>query len=279
MADTPYEYPLALDCELQDIHLDDEFILRAISDEDRRRLFGISNVWLDLEGRLGGYTPVAHGSSPHIPDISNTVTLYGSNYLLVCGDPDRARDFNFALKLVARSWSSLYIGYRSDGAKAFNSPPCYYGRKRLSFNSETLSDLKSLLYVIQQRSKEPKVSILRDIWMHAMSNAPRDETRFVEVSTLLEMLVLPKQSSELAFRFALRIAKLAEHFKFGDATAIFEQAKTLYSIRSKLVHSGHDSRLAEYEEAAYEYARILMVNYLHSPDVFVDAGLDKLCLA
>lgn len=279
MTATPYEYPLALDCELQDISVDDDFRLRAISDEDRRRLFGICNVTLDSTGRLGGLTPVAQGSAPHGPDINKTATLYASNYLLICTDANKARDFNFALKLVARSWSSLYIGYRSDGAKAFNSPPCYYGKTRLSINNEILTELKKLLCVIQKRSNDSKLNLMRDIWMHAMSDAPRRETRFVEVSTLLEMLLLPKQSSELAFRFALRIAKLAEHFGFGEAAATFEQAKTLYGIRSKLVHSGHDSRLTTHEEAAYEYARILMVHYLHSPNLFVDAELDKLCLA
>ncbi|WP_018605061.1 HEPN domain-containing protein [Uliginosibacterium gangwonense] len=270
-----YEYPLALDCEQQDISVNDDFHLRAISDEDRRRLLGIRDVTLNSEGRLESSRG---GMFLNGADVGRQSYLLSSNYLLTCDNSDKARDFNFALKLVARSWSSLYIGYGSDGGQVFNLPPCYYGRTRLSINNETLTELKSLLCAIQQHSNDSKLNLMRDIWMHAMSDAPRPETRFVEVTTLLEMLLLPTQSSELTFRFALRIAKLAEHFRFGDATATFKQAKTLYGIRSKLVHSGRDDHLTANEEAAYEYARILMVNYLHSPNMFEDAELDKLCV-
>jgi len=93
------------------------------------------------------------------------------------------------------------------------------------------------------------------------------------------MLLLPKQSTELGFRFALRLAKLAGKFGYGDPIETFEQAKTLYAIRSKLVHSGNDNRLPTYEHLAYEFARKLLVLYLVSPAEFDGDALDRLCLA
>ena len=111
-----------------------------------------------------------------------------------------------------------------------------------------------------------------------MSDEPRPATRFVEVSTLLEMLLLPKQSTELGFRFALRLAKLGGRLGYIDPVETFQKAKTLYAIRSKLVHSGSDDRLVQYQELAYEYARRLLTMYLFSPSDFAEDALDQLCI-
>ena len=274
----PYEFPLALDCKRKQVDLGHGLLLRLMSDADRQRLLGIDRVKLDSDGRVVSYRSSALGNDFLRPDLERTVTFYASNYLLACEDFERALDLNFALKLVGRSWSSLYIGYRKDGAVGFNSPPGYFGKARLVLGERTLGEVKKYLQAIEARSADTKLRLMRDMWMHAMSDEPRREARFVEISTLLEMLLLPTQANELAFRFALRLAKLVEHFRLGSATTAFEEAKALYAVRSRLVHSGHDSRLSQHEEPAFEYARAFLAKYLLSTSIFDDAALDKLCV-
>ena len=272
-----YQYPLSLDSELDAMSLANDLSLHPLDDTTRRTLLGIYNVKLDDEGRLERYVS---GSFDQIvrPDLDTIIELYSSNFVLSTSSAALARDFNFALKLIGLSKSSLYIGYCGESA-AFQAPPCYFGKKRLCLNEAGVSELKEILNLIGKRDGDPKLSIMRDIWMYAMSNAPRQESRFVEVCTLLEMLLLPKQSTELAFRFALRVAKIAGKFDFGEPRDIFEQAKTLYSIRSKLVHGGKDARLAQYELVCYELSRKLLRLYVTDPTIFQDNYLDNLCVS
>lgn len=276
---TPYEYPISLDCELEFVQIEDDLLLRKLDESTRERLLGITDVELDSEGRVAKYTSKAGYDKLLSPDLDRTIAFYASNFTLVSSSTSRASDFNFALKLLSHSRSSLYIGYAQKGAVAFQSPPGYFGKNRLCLTSSTVTELKALLNAVVQRSGDAKLSLMRDIWMYAMSDAPRRESRFVEVSTLLEMLLLPKQSTELGFRFALRLSKLAEKFGFGRSRATFDQAKTLYSIRSKLVHGGTDSRLVKHEAIAYEFARKLLGIYLVDPAVFDEDALDTLCIA
>lgn len=276
-AEDRYQYPLALDSELDCAVIGDDLFLRRLEDDTRRALLGIYNVEWDKEGRLDRYSSA---SFDHIvsPDLDRTVEFYSSNFVLSTSNTSLAGDFNFAVKLISLSKSSLYIGYRQE-ARAFLAPPCYFGTRRLRLDETCVQELKEILESIGRRAGDPKLSLMRDIWMYAMSDAPRQESRFVEVSTLLEMLLLPKQSTELAFRFSLRVAKIGSKFAFGDPQALFEQAKTLYAIRSKLVHGGKDTRLGQHELACYELARKLLRLYVADPAVFHDDYLDKLCIS
>lgn len=273
-----YEYPLSLDCELEDIRIAENLIIRRLDEAARKRLLGITGVELDAEGRLAKFSSTSAFDNLLSPDLETTMEFYASNFVLVTHDNTQAGHFNFALKLLKSSRSSLYIGYGPDGSVSFQSPPCYFGTKRLQLASSDVAELRALFTAVSHQSADAKLSLMRDIWMYAMSDSPRCESRFVEASTLLEMLLLPKQSTELGFRFALRLAKLAAKFGFGDPFHTFEQAKTLYKIRSKLVHGGTDARLAKHEGAAYEFARKLLVLYLANPSTFDEDALDRLCI-
>ncbi len=273
----PYHYPFSLHSELDSVSLGNDLWLRALDEGTRRALLKIYNVEWDEEGRLKSYISSSFDQLMS-PDLDRTIEFYSSNFVLSTGSTTLARDFNFALKLIGLSKSSLYIGYKGE-AVAFQAPPCYFGRQRLRLDAAGVTELKEILDLVGRRAEDPKLSLMRDIWMYSMSDAPRQESRFVEVSTLLEMLLLPKQSPELAFRFALRVAKIAAKFGFGDPQDFFQQAKMFYAIRSKLVHGGTDTRLAQHELACYELARKLLRLYVADPAVFQDDYLDNLCIS
>jgi hypothetical protein len=276
--DAPYEYPLSLRCDRETVLVGDDLALRLLDAPLRERLLGISDVEWDADGRLKHYSS-SRFDALLSPDLDRTVEFYGSNFVLSTRSTSRAADFNFAIKLLAHTRTSLYIGYRRDGSVAFQAPPCYFGTESLHLTDSSVAELQTLLTAVSTRQNDPKLSIMRDIWMYAMSDAPRRTTRYVEVSTLLEMLLLPKQSTELGFRFALRLAKLAHKFGFGSPEATFQQGKVLYSLRSNLVHGGSDARLEAHQGFAFDFARKLLALYLQNPAVFDNDALDLLCIA
>lgn len=280
MNDHLYKFPLAIDCNVENIVVDDDFCLKEMSDIDRGDLFGIDSILLDEEGRAASFPQGANFDFNLVlwSDLNTRFKLYSSNYILFCKDRGSASDFNFALKLIGESWSSLYVGYGKGSAKIFLRP-CYNGKVRLLINDEVLVALRRVLVLIKRQSNDSKLKIIREIWISSMSSDLRLETRFVELSTLLEMILLPNKASELSFRFALRLAKLAKHFSFGTcAEDVFEKAKKMYQIRSDLVHSGKTKNLVEHEAIAREFARVLILHYLESPEFFDEKNLDRICI-
>ena len=112
-----------------------------------------------------------------------------------------------------------------------------------------------------------------------MSVAPRNESRCIELSIILEMLLLPKASAELSYRFALRLAKLAST-QFGESSQEwFKKGQQIYKTRSRLVHSGQDDSLEANTELVEETARRLLALYVRTPGLFDESGLDALCIA
>ena len=276
-----FEYPLSLECDLENVELADGLTLRKFDESSRRRILHISNLKWDSEGHALRYQAEENVLNNHLlsPDLDQKVTFYSSNYLLLTKEQSLARDFNFALKLFGHSRSSLFIGYREDGLEVnFFAPPCFFGRKRLNLNKDNLPEFKKVLSSVTSSFNDKKLSLMRDIWMHAMSDAPRIETRFVEVTTLLEMLLLPTQQAELNFRFALRLSKLSGKLGYPDPVEMYAKAKTIYGIRSKIVHSGQSSKLGEYSLETFEIARKLLLLYIQSPEIFAEAALDQLCI-
>jgi hypothetical protein len=120
---------------------------------------------------------------------------------------------------------------------------------------------------------------MSDTYLHAMSPGLREESRFIEVAVILEMLLLPSRSAELSYRFSLRLAKLmSKHF--GESIAeVFERGRSIYKTRSNLVHEGSDRELEAVAPIAYNYARTLLAAYHDDKTLFLEANLDALCLS
>jgi hypothetical protein len=211
-------------------------------------------------------------------DLDHYDQLYASNYVATLPSRAVAVDFNFALKLVASSCSSLFVGFSKPGSKHFLSPPCYYGTAPLRLGTMEAQTLARLL-ALKRRSTDPKLSLMAEKLLYAFSDAPRSESRFVELSIVLEMLLLPTSSTELSYRFALRLARLlAKHWK-TDPIEGFKTGQQIYKTRSRLVHAGRDSALLDVQPKIEECVRMLLNTYVTDPALFEEEALDVLCLA
>ncbi len=212
------------------------------------------------------------------PDLDLYDQLYSSNYLAVLSAPGDASHLNFALKLLGPSCSSLFIGHEQPGSKHFLSPPCYYGDTPLAIGEAEAKALSRLL-ALKRTAKDPKLELMAEMFLYALSVAPRKESRFVELSIILEMLLLPTSSTELSYRFALRMAKfLAKHWA-TDPTESFNIGKQIYRTRSRLVHTGRDDNLSHIGPKIEESVRLLLTTYLTNSELFEENALDSLCIA
>jgi Apea-like HEPN len=286
MDDSQIRFPIRLRCDLNEVNLGSNVIIRAMMEEDRPPLLGIESATFNQDGRIKSYAVNAVYSPFDLagPSLDHYDQLYSSNYVATVPSRQEAKNLNFAFKLLARSCTSLWIGTagdlkRSGRSRHFLGPPCYYGSEPLSVESSDVETLSALLSACRGLKSDKKLAVMADIFLYAMSVAPRDESRCIELSIVLEMLLLPKASTELSYRFALRLAKLALT-QLGEAGQDwFARGQQIYKTRSRLVHSGQDDKLALNAVLVEETARRLLALYVRKPSLFEEAALDSLCIA
>ncbi len=209
-------------------------------------------------------------------DINETLHLLASNHVLITPDHHAANDFQLALKLVDVSNSSLSVGVKGNTAAYVRRG--FYGRKPLDSLPELGSALVHLVNCIRKQKSGTGFNVKCDFFHGMYDRALRQETRFIELSILLETLLLPNVTTELSYRFALRLANVLARKLAFDISKTYKLGKTIYSTRSRLVHSGHDRHLASILPEAMNIARLVFKLFLEQPDLFSVDRLDALCL-
>ena len=286
MINEQIRFPIRLRCELLEVSLGSGVSIQPIADHDRPQLMGLKSATLDEHGRVESYVVEAEDPLGIFggPDIDQYDQLYSSNYVANVPSMEAAKNLNLAFKLLARSCTALWIGTTGETgnkgkAKHFISPPCYFGSEPLKLDAKGVEDLGELLSACRALESDRKFSVMADVFLYAMSVAPRDESRCIELSIILEMLLLPKASTELSYRFALRLGKLASA-QFGESSQVwFANGQQIYRTRSRLVHSGQDNALKETAALIEETARRLLTLYVRDPKLFEESALDALCIA
>jgi len=286
MATEQILFPIRLRCELPEVSLGSSVSIRPVTEQDRPQLLGLKSATLDEQGRLKSYVVDAPDVFSNLggPDIDQYDQLYSSNYVASLPSMEDAKNLNLAFKLFARSCTALWIGTSDDATKAghakhYVSPLCYFGSEPLKLDAAGVEDLSALLSACRTLGSDKKFSVMADIFLYAMSIAPRDESRSIELSIVLEMLLLPKASTELSYRFALRLAKLASTQFHESSEEWFAKGQQIYRTRSRLVHSGQDNALKDSASVIEETARRLFALYARNPKLFEESALDSLCLA
>jgi hypothetical protein len=286
MATEQILFPIRLRCELPEVSLGSCVSIRPITEHDRPQLLGLKSATLDEQGRLKSYVADTTDAFSYLggPDIDQYDQLYSSNYVASVPSMEDAKNLNLTFKLFTRSCTALWIGTSGDVAKTghakhYVSPPCYFGSEPLKLDAAGVEDLGALLSACRASGSDKKFSVMADIFLYAMSVAPRDESRAIELSIVLEMLLLPKASTELSYRFALRLAKLASTQFHESSEEWFEKGQKIYRTRSRLVHSGQDNALKESAALIEETARRFFALYARNSKLFEESSLDSLCIA
>ena len=253
-----------------------------MDDITKTRLLKIKEPQYNDEGKLTNFIslPGCLFSNEISPDIDEINEFCSSNYILVAPSLERAKEFNFALKLAGNSSSALYIGFNTTTlGRCFLTPPCFFGKSALVVKDEDVNSLATLVEQIECARGDKKLQTMREIYVHAFAKKRRKESRFIETAIILEMLLLPSGSSELSYRFSLRLAKLLNKLTGEPINDVFKLAHRIYKTRSHLVHAGSDKDLEKIGPIAYNYVRILLIAYLNDQTVFEETRLDELCLS
>ena len=116
-------------------------------------------------------------------------------------------------------------------------------------------------------------------YLYAVSRQISMESRFIEFAIILEMILLPETSTELSYRFGLRLARIMSKLFKVQTEEAYKNAKMIYRTRSSLVHSGEYKDLEQVAPIALDYTRRLMCAYLQDKSIFKEASLDSLCLS
>lgn len=276
------EFPFRLRSELPGFPVATDLIVSRMDDGTKTRLLKIEKAQYNDEGKLTGFTslPGCLFLDEIGPDIDEIDEFCSSNYVLVAPSLERAKEFNFALKLAGNSSSALYIGFKTTTpAQYFLTPPCFFGKSALIVKDEDVKSLATLVGQIECARGDKKLQTMREIYVHALAKQRRKESRFIEIAIILEMLLLPSSSAELSYRFSLRLAKLLNKLTGEPINDAFKFARRIYTTRSHLVHAGSDKDLEEIGPVAYNYVRILLAAYLSDRTLFQEACLDELCLS
>lgn len=273
-------YPFRIKCNLPSLIVADDLVIQRMDDEEKKTLLHIENVEYDKEGRIKEFTFVQGDLlSLFGPSMDDYAEYYDSNYMLCAPSEERAEEFNLALKLCGHSTSSLYIGHGEGGTVHFISPPCYFGRSPLEITEGLAKNLSQILRNVASNRDNKKIQIMSEKYLYAVSRDIRKGSRFIELAIILEMILLPKASLELSYRFSLRMARLMSKL-FGVKTEeAYKNAKRIYRTRSNLVHSGSDKHLEQVVPIALDYTRRLLCAYLEDKAIFGEASLDGMCLS
>lgn len=275
------EFPFRLQSAFDEFSVAEDIHVHRMDDGAKDRLLRIRDAEYTEDGGLTKFTslPGCLLSGEIGPDLDEIIEFCSSNYMLIAPSPERAREFNFALKLAGNSASALYIGFKTTTpAKYFLGTPCYFGPSALAVEERDVAQLVELVKLIEGARADRKLQTMCEIYMHALTRERRKESRFIELAIILEMLLLPTSSAELSYRFSLRLAKFMGKYDGQPTSDVFQLARRIYKTRSRLVHEGADSDIDDIAPTAFNYVRTLLVAYLQDRQNFQEQSLDQLCL-
>ncbi|GKS69657.1 hypothetical protein W03_16610 [Nitrosomonas sp. PY1] len=276
-----YQFPFRLSSNLKEFKINENLLIRNMDDNDRERIFGITNTTFGENGLLTEYNSKQLSSYEDGVLFMNKHHLKSSNYILITSESNSAEEFNLALKLLELSSTSLYIGYGDPIPCRIIMKNCFYDLNLPALTvAQAEVDKVTKLVAQINANKTRKFNLISEIYINAMSDKIRSESRFLELSIILEILLLPGVSSELSYRFSLRLAKFINKHYSIPTNEVFKEGKKIYAIRSSIVHSGDnkDKDVVSMTKLLHEYVHKLLWKYLEDEDLFSEESLEKLCL-
>lgn len=130
-------------------------------------------------------------------------------------------------------------------------------REKYSISINEIPRIKKIYNDILENKNEV-LSLAFERFNNAITKTNNEKNSFIDFVTILESIVLNNNNQELSFRFALYISfilsnKLKNPVKFKDV-------KTIYNVRSQLVHGGKSK---DYNKTMYkkleQYTKVILL--------------------
>lgn len=290
-------FPLPLKSTSRIINIGKTISIRRIDDIICQRALGIKEVLYDFDND-GTINKVSKGKgysmifALHMPPIergrvyAQFANINLLNYVLVVNKEEEARNVQCALKLIncwTKSGISVGLSYARGGHFLhFLNPEPYFGKELFELNKASVKSLTQMVTQLSKLQEDKKLQLILQKYQYALSSERLlNSQRFLEMAIILEMLLLPKQNAELRYRFSLRLAKLFNKYDGQQENSgdLYGKAKTLYDIRSKIVHEGYDDRIEKNMEMLTLLTQRALLLYLSDTSIFTETALDNLCLS
>lgn len=258
--------------------------LRRITDDEIYRLFKIRVEKRTEDGLIessSGEAVETFISDPLSAILVNDkVFVMSSQFILEAEDTERVNWFQQALKLYKDGKTGVSWGFNSESPEFhYLQPNPYYGKKVYSLDESDVPKIKELYETIKNH-KSRLYDLMKEKFLFALSSLGiKNENRFLELATILEMLYSPKKDkTELSFRFSLRACKVLSKYENLDEETTYKDMRKIYDIRSGISHSGYHSETATYLDKLIDYTRKSLVLFLKDPSIFEEKKLDQLCV-
>jgi hypothetical protein len=290
-------FPLQLKSSSRIIKIGTNVFIKRIDDISCQKALGIRGIVynFDEDGRI---TRLSHEKGSiamfalHMPALvdrrlisSRLLTINYLNYVLVVNTLEEAKNFQHALKLInyrTKSGISVGFSYTSGGhLLSFIHPEPYFGKEIFEPSSANVKLLSKIMNQLLKMQGDDKLQLILQKYQYALSSEGLiNSQRFLELSIILEMLLLPDANVELSYHFRLRFAKLFSkyHEGDGDTDELYRKGKILYDMRSNIVHKGSDRRIEDNIDILKGFTQRAIRLYLSDAFIFTEKNLDNLCL-
>lgn len=268
----------------EDVSIDDKRLkLRRITNKEILEFFKITVTERDEDGLIRKFSAESVGIfidplSAFL--INHRFFVMSSQFILEAKEIECIKWFQQALKLHKDGKTGVFFGVNSRIHEFhFLHPIPFYGKKTYSLKQYDVTKLKELYRIIKQTRNKLYDLIIEKFLFALSGRGIRNEHRFLELVTILEMLYSPKGARmELSFRCSLRASKVLSKYLSMDEEKIYEDIRKIYDIRSGISHSGFHRDTAKYLNKLVDYTRKSIVLFLKDNSIFEDEKLDELCI-
>lgn len=287
---TTLYFPITITSSRKSIKLSGSAYLMRIDDTRCRKVLGIQEVVLT---ETGSVSEVSHEDNApwhtwmmylRRNNPTHDLAVFQTNFLLSVSSRRQAILIGFAMKLLDGTRSGPFIGFSDMRTSQFtiqflNLCP-YWGGDFLSLGRAEIKILRTLVEQLERSHGDKRLDTVIEKFCYAESaGVPSTALRFLELSVVLEMLFLPKATSELSYRFQLRVAKWFSRHYHEDVRVVTDHAKRIYALRSKIAHTGTAEVTDEDMNTIRRIARMALRKFVLKSSLFDDKYLDELCLA
>lgn len=277
-------FPIHFESEIRkEIFIEKDIKLRRITEEEIYNFFKIEIEERTENGLIKSWTGKGGGS--FLDDflsgifINHRIFVMSSRFILEAKDIKCVEYFQQALKLHKDGKTGILYGINSKtGASHFLRPIPLYEKEVYSLKEGDVSKIKELYDTIK-RTENRKYDLMIEKFLFALSGEGiKDDHRFLELVSILEMLYLRDINIELKFRLSLRVSKVLSKYLLMEVEEVFKNMKEIYDIRSGISHSGFHEDTRNYLDKLIDYTRKSIKLFLKDNLIFENERLDKLCV-
>lgn len=146
-------------------------------------------------------------------------------------------------------------------------------RKNIILTIDKISRIKNLLKILISQMELKRIDTMKFFLETAMSQVPNTGIAGAFYITILENIFLPKQVSELQYRFSMRITKYRK-----EKWEYKEKMKNLYDKRSKIFHGTGDKFTIEDLIFLENETCWALEEFIKDQMKFTDENLDKILI-